>query len=49
MPPADSDLRIALFHHPPEWLIEPERERLQQERHLLTEFDLILIRHTQET
>ena len=40
------DFRIALFHHPPEWLVEPERDRLQQEQHLLTEFDFVLTGHT---
>ena len=38
--------RLALFHHPPEWLVEPERDRLHQEQHLFTEFDFVLTGHT---
>ena len=42
----DADFRIAMFHHPPEWLVEPERDRLRMSDSLYASFDMILTGHT---
>lgn len=45
----DTQFRIALVHHPPAWLIRPERERLSlQQGSLFSEFDMVLAGHTHE-
>ncbi|MEE8584038.1 MAG: metallophosphoesterase, partial [Acidobacteriota bacterium] len=41
----DEPFRIALMHHPPEWLLAPERDRLGRAGYLFSEFDLILTGH----